>query len=139
MPAREIPPWVASYIGIPFADRGRDRAHGLDCYGLLRLFMREQFGICVPSYAENYVSCGEHREIARLIAGELPARWDRLERGQEATGDAVGFGIGGAMCHVGIVVAPGWFLHVKRGASSCLEEWGRPQWVKMLMGFWRHR
>jgi cell wall-associated NlpC family hydrolase len=43
-----IPNWAAQYVGLPFRDKGRART-GLDCYGLVVLVLREQFGVEVPS------------------------------------------------------------------------------------------
>jgi len=37
------------YVGIPFKHLGRDRS-GLDCYGLLIYYYKEEFGIEIPDW-----------------------------------------------------------------------------------------
>jgi cell wall-associated NlpC family hydrolase len=38
------------YLGIPFKHLGRSREEGVDCYGLLMLYFKEQFGIEMPDW-----------------------------------------------------------------------------------------
>ncbi len=66
MPA---PAWAAGYIGIPFRERGRDRA-GCDCWGLVRLVLGERFGVAVPSYAGDYESVKDYRRLAELVEAQ---------------------------------------------------------------------
>jgi hypothetical protein len=47
---KKLPAWAGQYVGIPFADLGRDR-HGCDCWGLVRLILAEQAGLTLPSLA----------------------------------------------------------------------------------------
>ncbi len=35
-----VPIWAGRYIGLPFAEHGRDRG-GIDCWGLVRLTLLE--------------------------------------------------------------------------------------------------
>lgn len=133
-----MPAWVRDFIGIPWTERGRDRT-GCDCFGLLRLCLSEQFGVRLPSYTEDYVTTADREEIARLIRVELGAGpWCEIPLTDAQPGDGVLFRIEGDPMHIGVVIAPPQFLHVRRGANACIEDWTRPQWARRLLGAYRH-
>jgi murein DD-endopeptidase / murein LD-carboxypeptidase len=127
---------LAQYIGIPWRDRGRDRA-GCDCYGLVWMVLREQCGIELPSYAADYATAADQIEIARMLAGECAARGEAVTAGQENRGDLIMLRIGRHECHVGLVVNPRLMLNVRRGVNSCLERYDAPMWRERVAGFWR--
>jgi cell wall-associated NlpC family hydrolase len=131
-----IPAWVREYIGVPFKACGRDRG-GLDCWGALYVIYREQFGIDLPSYADNYAARLDREEVARLIGSEMNP-WRAVARGAERCGDAALFRIAGDECHVALVVAPPLFLHCQSGTDSCLERWDALRWRRRLVGIYRH-
>ncbi len=138
------PAWAAGYIGIPFADCGRGRL-GIDCWGLLRLVLRERFGIEIPSYDNLYFHTRDFAAMERIY--EAQARedcWvkvmDRYEcPGIEREGDAVHMRVDGHELHAGIVVAPGRMLHAHDGADSVIESIDRTAWKHRVVGIYRHR
>ncbi len=151
------PAWCARYVGIPFRSGGRDRHFGCDCYGLVWIVLREQFGVAAPSYSGAYADALEAREIAALISGETEARWQKdgrvSTRPYAGAGAVVLFRIAGHPWHVGIVVSPddghgrgseasarseNWFLHIRRGTDSCLERLDSPRWTNRIVGFYRY-
>jgi len=126
-----------SFVGIPYAARGRDRA-GLDCWGLLRLVFAEARGIDLPSLAGDY-SCQEDRQgMADLIQAELPA-WDYIKAGAEQTFDGVLMRAGRQACHIGLVAAPGRLLHVEDKRSSVVERYDAWRLAHRVVGFYRYR
>src|SRR5574342_380884 len=104
------PEWAATYLNIPFMDRGRDR-QGEDCYGLLRLVFQEQRGIVLPSYTEGYATTDDVEEIASLCRGEIAMRWRSVELKDAALFDAIIFRIKGEPIHIGMIVDGQYFLH----------------------------
>ena len=125
--------WSEDFLGLPFADLGRDRA-GVDCWGLVRLVLGE-FGVEVPSYAGGYATAKERAEISGLINGAKPF-WNAVEEPREL--DVVTFRRGRLDCHVGIVVRPGFMLHVTEDVPACIETYLSSYWDRRLTGFWRH-
>ncbi len=134
-----IPPWVNSYVGIPFKAMGRSR-DGLGCWGLVYLVYREQFGKLVPAYSENHFTVYDSDEVGQLIAGEIIGSWKRIEAGREMLGDAILIRVAGFPAHIGVVVEPAEkkFLHVRAGADSCVDRYDSFMWARRLEGFYRY-
>jgi cell wall-associated NlpC family hydrolase len=139
------PAWAAEYIGIPFLERGRDRA-GCDCWGLVRLVLAERFGIELPSHACDYDTVKDHGRIAELVGqgrhSQWIAVWSPLSSGlchlPSAPGDVVLLRLSGLPIHVGLVVARGWMLHVEAKVDSILERFDGLEWRRRVLGIYRH-
>ncbi len=131
----ELPAWVSRYIGLPFVEHGRTAA-GVDCWGVIRLCLSEQFGLELPSYVDGYASTTEHEVLGRLIPSQM-APW-REVTGHERAGDVALLRVRGAPMHVGLVVAPGWMLHIESGIDSMVERYDGVRWAQRLLGIFRH-
>jgi cell wall-associated NlpC family hydrolase len=132
-----VPIWAGRYIGLPFREHGRDRA-GLDCWGLVRLVMAEQYGLHLPSFATRYRRTADSAEIGRLVTAELP-KWDDVKAGAEEEGDVVVLRLRGAPMHVGLVLGDGQMLHAEAGIDSAIERYCGPRWAERIYGFFRYR
>ena len=127
------PAWCASYIGIPFADHGRHRKTGVDCYGLLWLIYRDELQIELPSYEEVYDQIrGEEKTISQHIV-EAEQHWLRVD--QPNSFDVVVLRVAGLPLHLGVVAAPGLMIHTIKGCDVHLEEYSGPLWRNRLDGF----
>jgi len=128
-------PRLQHLLGIPFAPGGRDR-RGVDCWGLVRLGLRELHGIEVPEVGPYDIT---RRETCARLAEEQSENglWQSVPLGRERAGDVVLCELGGMPLHVGLVVAPGVMLHVTRGGHSTLASYRSGIWARRLMGIWR--
>jgi len=124
----------SQYIGIPFKSRGRDR-NGVDCWGLLRLIYREQLGIELPSYGEEYDSALDYRAVLTTIERHMH-EWKPVTDAR--IWDAVLLRIRGLPIHLGTVIGEGRMIHVTRGISTCIEGYTSPLWRDRILGFFRH-
>lgn len=124
--ASEPPAWTQRFIGIPFADLGRDR-RGCDCYGAGRLVMLEERGVALPLY-QDYEDARDGQGIARLlelelaeqarawrpVAGPLEAfDWLVLRR-MDPAGRAIRF-------HLALYAGAGWAFHTFSGGCTTNE------------------
>lgn len=129
-----MPPWVADYIGIPFAEFGRNRL-GCDCWGLVRLVYADRLGVELPSYTGDYTGTAERDELDRLIAGHM-GPWRRVD--DPGLFDVVLVRIAGRACHVGVIVGPATMLHIERGIDASIARLTSPVWSRRIDGYYRH-
>ncbi len=126
--------WTRAYVGIPYADKGRDR-DGVDCWGLVRLVYAELMGIELPSHADGYVTAAEAADVARAIRGNMRP-WSSVTRPHAL--DVALMRIAGSEAHVGLVSAPGWMLHVHATIDVALERTDTLVWRRRIVGYYRH-
>lgn len=132
-----VPIWAGHYIGLPFKDHGRDGS-GLDCWGLARLVLLEQFGIALPSYAHEYSRTTAIDHISALIERES-RRWQNIDLGHERCGDVVVLRLHGKPMHVGLVLGDQHMLHIERGIDSVIERYTGPRWKDRIDSFYRYQ
>ena len=128
--------WANAYVGLPFADQGRDRT-GCDCWGLVRLVFAEKLNIDLLDYQGDYVSAAEHAEIAALINREIDVGpWERTEAPEPF--DVLLFRQGRLGNHVGIRITATKMLHMARGEQAKIEDIHGARWGKRYLGAYRH-
>ena len=140
-----VPAWVAGYIGIPFADKGRTRA-GCDCWGGVRLALAEQFGIALPDYCDAYRNAHDHDSVSAAVRAGLRDGWSMVD-GAPQCGDLLVIKIAGRPWHCGLMVSPTRFLHWptqpdrrtgKETGTSCIERLDALIWRRRIEGIYRH-
>ncbi len=126
---------MTEYVGIPYKLGGRSRADGgLDCYGLVRLILKEEFEKSLPvlsEVCEKGPGCGSAEAITegRPLIDARPV--DSPE-----DGDIVAMKIRGALSHLG-VYWHGWVVHTLSGHDSVLERIDGLRLRGRIEGFYR--
>lgn len=121
------------YIGLPYRENGRDES-GLDCWGLARVFYKQEMGIELPSYSELYT--GSYDSKVTEAINYYKDNWTRVESPQ--SGDLCLFRIMGEPSHVGIYIGSNKFLHSRDGKDSVIDSLDSSMWFKRLEGFYRY-
>lgn len=127
-------PDLQSYIGIPFRARGRDRS-GIDCYGLVRLYLREQHGIELDEYeydVDDRPACGK---VVGQAARSTP--WTTVE--EPRPGDVAILRVMGQPMHCAVCIGGGRILHASDRVGTCIERLASPAWARRVIGYRRHR
>lgn len=119
------------FIGLKYKDRGRDWS-GVDCYGLVELFYKEELGVAVPSY--DYSTADNRTEVAREMERGM-GEWVRIE--EPEPGDVIVFRIFGLPIHTGIYAGEGDFLHTFRRTETCFERLDSLTWADRIHGIFR--
>ena len=103
----------AKYSGIPWKSGGRDR-DGIDCAGLVALFLREEFGIEIVA-PESPQSAEEQNALCEQFL--------KNPREEKERGDVVFFRNkkNGKIQHVAAYLGDGKYLHIVKGYPSRIE------------------
>jgi len=120
------------YIGIPYVTNGRTE-EGVDCWGLVRLFYRDELNIDLPSYDTAYYGPSDDERIASLM--DLH-KGDWSKQDNPKVGDVCVFNILGEPCHVGIYIGNNKFLHSRENRDSVIESLDNVKWKNRLEGIY---
>jgi len=118
------------YVGIPYKINGRN-FDGCDCWGLVCLVYRYEFGIDIDKYFYKDLAEGHD-----LIAKEKKC-FMKIEK--PAIGDLVLFNIGGKPSHIGIVIGTEYqknLLHTVAEHDSAIDRYNSVRWIKRIEGFY---
>lgn len=131
------PAWCEQYVGRGFESGGRGpRAY--DCYGLVMEVYGRRRGLALPDPRAEYNDTDPSAQLAAALDGQR-MRWGAVAPGALEELDVAAMRFNGFVCHVGLVVAAGWMLHVRHGANVCLERFESVVWRPRVEGFYRWR
>lgn len=125
---------VSHYVGIPYADKGRNPRVGLDCWGLVMLVQREVFGREVPGYLELYKSAEDSQSVSDAMRAHFKD-WDQVWPPQP--GDVLIFRVANDPWHAGIHIGDNMMLHTMTDQDSCIEAFDRIRWRDRIFGAFR--
>lgn len=116
---------------------GRDHA-GVDCWGLMVLAARVG-GMAWPSYAGDYASPDEYREINAVVAREAASPlWREVTLDEAEEFDVLVFRRARWDRHTAMFVRKGVMLHIEgKGHVSRLDDYRHPDWRDLLTGVYR--
>ncbi len=119
-------------IGVPFANRGREVATGLDCYGLaMEVFKRQ--GIELPEF---WISCEDASRIDNTIGAEKTSgRWIELKQPKDPCLIALRFNEF-KLNHIGVYIGSGKMLHTARKTGVRIERLDHPYWRQRIEGYY---
>lgn len=121
------------YIGLPYQENGRT-TEGVDCWGLARLFYKQELNIDLPDYSDLYTGSWDE-QVTKLINYHKDS-WQEVKQPQ--VGDLCLFNIYGEPAHIGVYVGENKFLHSRDGQDSVIETLNNPLWKRRIAGYFSY-
>ena len=118
------------YIRVPFVDRGRSW-QGADCWGLVVLFYRREFGIDLEDV--SYYSNSNALDEVSCAVGKEKQNWYQVW--SKSYGDVILMRVRGWPTHVGIYVGKQRVLHAQQQVGVTVE---RISHLQNIEGYYRH-
>jgi len=119
--------WVEKYIDIPFAE--------YNCWQLICLVYREQFGIQIPTFKDEYKHALDRENIGKIYEREM-CLWTPVDVQQLS--DIIVLRVQGQPWHAGLVLSDTDMLHTERGLNSVIERYNGHIWKNRIIGFYRY-
>jgi cell wall-associated NlpC family hydrolase len=126
---------IEKYIGIPYIDHGRT-FDGCDCYGLVRLFLENEFDIFLPDFWA-YESHQDHNAIVNLIDTNQQILTDEISKKEILPGDIVLYRYYNAARHIGVYIGNGLVLHTSSKTDSVCVPYESTKLKGKVYGFYR--
>ena len=127
---------TSQYVGIPYVIGG-ESFEGADCYGIAKLYSKNELGKELPVYMYSNLDNESVAEMAIKCAQHgLGEKWRKV--GTLQRGDIVTFRIMGYEIHCGIMINDTEFLHSLKGRMSCIEDLTHVNWKHRLTGVFRY-
>lgn len=123
---------IEKYSRIPWKDRGRD-FRGCDCYGLVRLILREELGKEIPDFFYPTASDSKNADLIDLNKKTIEAQEVRVPQ----EGDIVLMKKNGIPNHMGVYISGGFVLHSDKRMGVCCERVGTWNLRGRIEGFYR--
>lgn len=123
-------------IGVPFVNRGRDVAHGLDCYGLVKEVYK-RYGYDIPEYDTDY---NDMERINGLITGNTKGYpWKKIDVPKVPCLIAIRFGSpAGVVNHTGVYIGGDRFIHTRARIGVNIDRISSPAWRRVIVGFYEY-
>ena len=124
---------LTHYIGLKYSSKGRTVA-GVDCWGLVYLFYKNELGLSVPAYDGDYTDSNDRKSVSITIKENIK-NWRKVE--EPEYGDMLLFNILGLPLHTAVYIGNGDFLHAFQNTNSCIERLKSITWNRRLVGIYR--
>lgn len=124
--------WAARWTGLPAETFGREA-----CYGLVRQVLAAEFAIHWPTFA----AAPEDPALrAHLISRQRPLLdLEEVGAATAGAGDVALMTEGRHACHLGILAAPGWLLHLADARETVCVRLDHLAVRRRLVGIYRPR
>ena len=129
------------YFRIPFKEKGRD-FNGVDCYGLVFLFLKEEFGIVMPDYLELDYKIGtlgkNGKKYIERCEKDKPilSIYNKVDPPPKPFDILVFKNVAGIATHIAIYIGNNKILHTMRNRNPSITEYNN-FWENRLYGIFR--
>jgi len=108
-----------------------------DCWSLIREFSIKELNRWLPQYMYSIEDVVSDAAVLMHAETALGNNWTKVEKPE--CGDVILFRIKGAVCHAGMYIGNGDFLHTLKGRNSTLENLRDGNWRNRTFGFFRYK